>query len=266
MMVILLCLALQNPAALSREGAAAMRENRPKDAARAYRELIRLEPRVPQWRLNLGLALHTAGDLEAAVSELKAYLQANPAPGPAYWVLGIDQLKLGRACEAADALVLARKWRDSPELLAALADGAFRCKRYPEAAAYYAALGRKRDAARAHWLGAEYAKARALYAVLEAEFAADAAFQYEYGDTLLRIAPADAAIPHLEKARVLPEARASLGKAYAASSRWAEAVPLLEEGAKRDLSLLLPLSRAYQALGRTADAKRALDEYRAANP
>jgi predicted Zn-dependent protease len=185
-----------------------------------------------------------------------------PAPSGVHQILGIDQLKLGRACAAADSLSVARKWKATPEITAALADAAFGCKRYAEAALHYEALGRKRQAAKSRWLAADYAKARVLYAGLAAEHESDAAFAYEYGDTLLRIAGPAEALPYLEKARALPSGRAALGKALAALERWGEAVPLLEEASSSDGSLLLPLSRGYQALGRKEESARALAEFR----
>ena len=245
---------------LSQQGAQAMRENRYGDAVRAYRELVQQDPQTPQWRMNLGLALHSAGDAAGAVTAMQQYVKAMPAPAPAHWILGVNQLKLGQACAAADSLTAARRWRATPEITHALADALSACKRYPEAAIHYTALGRHRDAARAHWQAGEYSKARPLYARLAT--GTDPALHYEYGDTLLRIDTAAAALPHLEKAREIPAARAALAKAYIALERWSDAVPLLEEAARQDRTQWLPLSRAYQALGRTEDAARALADFK----
>jgi hypothetical protein len=73
---------------------------------------------------------------------------------------------------------------------------------------------------------------------------------------------AQAAIPWLERASSTVEGRAALGKAYAEAGRFLEAIPHLEEAVKADSDLLLPLSRAYKATGRAAEADRALSEYR----
>jgi predicted Zn-dependent protease len=91
---------------------------------------------------------------------------------------------------------------------------------------------------------------------------ADPNFAYEYGDTLLRSEGAEAALPYLERATSLIEGRAALGKAYVELGRFSEAIPQLEAAVSADPDLLLPLSRAYKASGRTADADRALSEYK----
>jgi predicted Zn-dependent protease len=264
MMTILFAALLvqQDVAGLAQAGAQAMREQRFTEAAGIFRRLAAQQPGLPQWRLNLGLALHSAGDVAAAVPELERYVKAVPAPSGAHWLLGVDQLKLGKSCAAADSLTVARRWRASREVSAALADACLACKRYAEAAAQFEGLGQTRQAARARWLGGEYSKARSLYAGLAAQHEDDAEFAYEYGDTLLRVESAAAALPFLERARALPSGRAALGKALVQLERWAEAVPLLEEASRQDGALLLPLSRAYQGAGRGEEAARALAEFR----
>jgi tetratricopeptide (TPR) repeat protein len=258
MTLLLLVLVAQD---LSQQGAQAMRESRFAEAAVVYRQLAKQQPGVPQWQMNLGLALHSAGDLPAAVRALERYTKLVPAPGAVHWILGVDQLKLQRGCAAADTLEKARRWRGSNEVVAALADACSACKRYAEAAGHYEALKRTREAARARWQAAEYTKAKALFGTLK-EW--DAAAHYEYGDTLLRLEETEKAIGHLQEAREIPAARAALGKALAQMERWVEAVPLLEEAARADASLLLPLSKAYAALGRKEEAAQALRAFQSA--
>lgn len=64
---------------LSEDGARAMREGRFADAERAYRHLVKSSPGIPQWQLNLGLALHSQGKPMEAISAFDVYLKAVPA-------------------------------------------------------------------------------------------------------------------------------------------------------------------------------------------
>jgi predicted Zn-dependent protease len=89
------------------------------------------------------------------------------------------------------------------------------------------------------------------------------------GDALLEQQQVDRAIPVLEQAanapHALPHARASLGRAYLQAGRYAEAVRHLEAAASDDPDgeTHLHLARAYQALQRADDARRAMAEYQA---
>jgi tetratricopeptide (TPR) repeat protein len=170
-------------------------------------------------------------------------------------VAGIDYLKLNEPCKAIAPL----KQTDRTDVLA---DAYYGCRRFPEAARLFASRKDLRSAARAWWQARDYSQAKPLYEAIAAQHAADPDFSWEYGDTLLRVEGAEAAIPWLERASQIVEGRAALGKAYVEAGRFEEAIPHLEESAKADPDLMLPLSRAYKATGRAAEADRALKEYR----
>jgi predicted Zn-dependent protease len=87
------------------------------------------------------------------------------------------------------------------------------------------------------------------------------------GDALVEDQQVERAIPVLEEAAKAPGAvaqtSASLGRAYVQAGRYAEAVPRLEAAASEDEDgeVHLQLARAYQALERADDARRAMAEY-----
>jgi tetratricopeptide (TPR) repeat protein len=81
---------------LSQQGAEAMRRGRFADAERIYRQLIKEHPDEIRLRMNLGLAMHSAGKYADALPEFQAFLKAHPEPGPAHLLLGTAQLKLRR--------------------------------------------------------------------------------------------------------------------------------------------------------------------------
>jgi predicted Zn-dependent protease len=88
-----------------------------------------------------------------------------------------------------------------------------------------------------------------------------------YGDALVEHQELEKAIPVLEAAvkanpGVLP-ARASLGRAYVQAGRYADALPHLEASAAVDETgdVHFQLARAYQALRRPDDARKAMAEY-----
>ena len=89
------------------------------------------------------------------------------------------------------------------------------------------------------------------------------------GDALLEQQQVDRAIPVLERAvrvpQPLPHARASLGRAYVQAGRYADAVPHLEAAAADDADgeVHLQLARAYQAVQRPDDARKAMAAYQA---
>ncbi len=278
MIFLLLLVQLQDPAMLSQQGAQAIREQRYAEAERIYRQLVKQDPANPAWHMNLGITLHSATRYAEAVPELQKFLLAKPAPGPIHLLLGLSRLKLSQACEAIAPLEKARLW-NAEQTLVELADAYYGCRRFSAAArTYEAALatrqqsppmtkqGVTRQAAHCYWEAREYADARRMYSLLATSLSDDVEFNYEYGDTLVRIAGPEAGLPYLSKAvakkpELLP-ARGEFGKALQALGRSGEAIPHLEEAAKADPMLLLPLSRAYRAAGRVSDADRTQTEYR----
>lgn len=260
---------------LSQEGARAMREKRFADAERIYRQLIQQVPNEPRLRMNLALALHSGAKYKEAIPEFQSFLKAVPQPGPAHLLLGLSYLKLNQSCPAIAPLEQARQWQASVQVLTELGDAYNGCKRYLLAAQTYQQAAKLQKApdprllritARAFWQGRDYASARPIFQGIEPKYQNEPEFHYEYGDTLARIDGAQSAIPYLRKAVAaapnLIAARGALGRALFDSGKAGEAIPHLEAAAPSDASLLLPLSRAYKAAGREADAAKAQAEYR----
>jgi tetratricopeptide (TPR) repeat protein len=239
---------------ISQQASRAMREGRFEEAERIYRQLVQKYPKNAGWHGNLGLALHSQNRFRDAVEALERSVRLRPSAGLSA-VLGIDYLKLNEPCNAIAPL-------ERTDRVEALADAYYACRRYPEAARLYSKLRKPRHAARAWWQARDYAQALPLYETLAPQVDDEPEFAWEYGDTLLRAQGVEAAIPWLERSAVLPQGRAALGKAYAEAGRFAEAIPHLEASVDLDRDLLLPLSRAYKATGRAADADRTLQEYR----
>jgi predicted Zn-dependent protease len=102
---------------------------------------------------------------------------------------------------------------------------------------------------------------------LNREHPADGPLLSMYGDALVQSQQLERAIPILENAvkaaADLLSARASLGRAYVQTGRYQEALSHLSAAAREDEDgdVHYQLARAYQALGRPADAKKAMAEY-----
>lgn len=279
MICLTFLLLAQDLASLSAEGAAAMRAKEYSAAAGVYRKLVTQDAANPMWRLNLGMALFYAADSAGAARALEEFLRARPQPGPAHLFLGVARLKLQQPCEAIAPLEAALQWPQRPQSRwTELADAYQGCKRWEPAAKAYAEAAKlepqdtrlARQAAHCWRLARRYELAKPLFAALAAEYENNAEFQFEYGDTLMRLEGAEAGLPWLQKAvamdAALLPAQAALGRAWLELNRPADAVPHLELAAPADPALLLPLSRAYRALGRAADAARSEAEYKARIP
>jgi predicted Zn-dependent protease len=95
----------------------------------------------------------------------------------------------------------------------------------------------------------------------------DAALLFMYGDALMQGQQVERAIPILERAAAAKDApaaaHAALGRAYMQVGRYGDALPHLAIGVKddQDGDTHLQLARAFQALGRPADAQKAMAEY-----
>ena len=267
----------QDLAALSGQGAAAMREKRYPDATRVYRTLTEKDAANPMWRLNLGMALFYAGGHADAATELSAFLRTRPQPGPAHLFLGVSWLKLQQPCQAIAPLEVALRWPKRPQSRwTELADAYQGCKRWEPAAKAYAEAARLepkdlrlvRQNAHCWRMARRYELARPVFASLESSYRDNAEFAFEYGDTLMRLEGAAAGLPWLQRAvaseSALLPAQSALGRALMELDRPADAVPYLEAATKEDPALLLPLSRAYRALQRLDDAAQAEAAYKAA--
>lgn len=274
MIIFAALLLLQDLAVLSSQASQAMREKRFADAAQIYRRIAVQDPANPMWRFNLGLALSSGGEYQAALAELNVFLKARPEPGPGHLLVGLAKLKIDQPCEAIEPLEKARQWQASAMVLTELGDANQGCQRWEAAAGAYQAAAKvapkdtrlARQAAHCWWMARQYDKARPLFASVADGFAEDAEFQYEFGDTLMRVQGAAAGLPRLERAVAaapgLLAARGALGRALMELKRPADAIPHLEAAAPQDPALLMPLSQAYKAAGRAEDAARALTEYK----
>ena len=275
--MIALCLLLlaEDIAVLSSEGAAAMRSRKYPEAVRAYQALVTQDAANPSWRLNLGMALFYAADLAGAARALEDFIRAKPQPGPGHLFLGVSRLKLQQPCEAIAPLEAALEWPQRPQSRwAELADAYQGCQRWEPAAKAYAEAAKLdpkeprllRQSAHCWRVARRYEAAQPLFASLAGQYAGDAEFQFEYGDTLVRLNGAEAGLPWLEKSVAIdPEllpAQAALGRALLELGRAADAVPHLELAAKADPAALLALSRALRALGRAAEAAQAETGYK----
>lgn len=266
----------QDIAALSREGAAAMQSQKYPEAVRAYQALVSQDAANPMWRLNLGMALFYAADPAGAASALENFIRAKPQPGAGHFFLGVSRLKLQQFCEAIAPLEAALEWPQRPQSRwTELADAYQGCKRWEQAAKAYAEAAKLdpkdlrllRQNAHCWRMARRYDLAKPLFASLTGGYEGNVEFQFEYGDTLMRLEGAEAGLPWLEKSAAgdptfLP-ARAALGRALLELSRPVDAVPHLELAAKADPAALLALSRALRALGRGAEAAQAEAGYRA---
>lgn len=84
----------------SQRGKELMAAGRYTEAVPVYRELVAAMPGNPGLLANLGMALHLAGEDEAAVAPLQAALRLEPGSLPANLFLGAANLRLGRAAAA----------------------------------------------------------------------------------------------------------------------------------------------------------------------
>src|SRR5882724_454419 len=119
-----------------------------------YRELNQAVPNNPGLMLNLGMALHMAGEERKAIPQLEAAVKLDPSLTPAWLFLGAARLKLGRPSTAVEALkIVLRLQPDHRDALAMLAATSLSLGRAAQAAEHYkklADLDPKRSAA---WYG-----------------------------------------------------------------------------------------------------------------
>jgi tetratricopeptide (TPR) repeat protein len=274
--IFVLFVLVQDLSALSSQGASAMRARKFEQAASLYRELTDKDADNPMWRMNLGMALAYGRQHPEAVRELSAFVQVRPQPGPAHFLLGLSLLKMEKSCEATAPLETAQRWAARPNTIWVELGDAYRgCRRWESAAKAYSQAARltpqdrrlARQMARCWWLARRYDQAKPAYQSIEAAFRSEPEFLFEYGDTLARLEGAAAGLPLLERSvtanPALLAARAALGRAFMDLDQPGEAVPHLEMAAAEDVSVLLPLSKAYRILGRSAEAARVEAEYKA---
>ncbi len=82
------------------QGATALREGRPADAERSFRNAVRLDPTLPEAHLDLGLVLGRTGKSEEGIDELRKALELNPRLDSAHLFLGVFLYQTGRIEDA----------------------------------------------------------------------------------------------------------------------------------------------------------------------
>src|SRR5436190_18006238 len=99
------CLAQSDDFAVkSRRAKELMAEGRFVQAVPLYRELNQAVPNNPGLLLNLGMALHMAGDERKSIPQLESAVKLDPNLAPAWLFLGAARLQLGKVPAAVEAL------------------------------------------------------------------------------------------------------------------------------------------------------------------
>ena len=93
-----------NLAAKSRRAKEFMAEGKFTEAIPLYRELNQSVPNNPGLLLNLGMALHMAGDERKSIPHLEAAVKLDPKLAPAWLFLGAARLQLGQTPAAIEAV------------------------------------------------------------------------------------------------------------------------------------------------------------------
>src|SRR2546422_10598103 len=112
---LLLCLVsfLAQSSSSNQSGDLALKSQRAKEfmaqgkfaeAIPLYRELNQAIPNNPGLMLNLGMALHMAGDERNSIPQLEAAVKLDPKRAPAWLFLGAARLQLGKVPAAVEAL------------------------------------------------------------------------------------------------------------------------------------------------------------------
>ena len=150
--ILLLCLLsiLARSSAFAQSDDLALKSERAKDlmaegkfayAIPLYIELNQAVPNNPGLMLNLGMALHMAGEERKAVAELEADVKLDPNLAPAWLFLGAARLQLGKAPAAVEALkMVLRLQPEHPGALEMLAGALLSLDRAGEAAELYRKL------------------------------------------------------------------------------------------------------------------------------
>lgn len=94
----------------------ALRANQPNVAARAYEEVLKLDPDNVEARANLGVVAMSTGNWSKAAENLEAALKLQPAQNKVQALLGLCLLHLGRTAEARELLTTAVPGLESSKL------------------------------------------------------------------------------------------------------------------------------------------------------
>ena len=82
------------------QGQIALRENRPEEAAQAYRAVLKIDPVNVEARANLGIVAMARGRWTEAAEELERALKLRPSHGKVQALLGLCKVHLGRLEDA----------------------------------------------------------------------------------------------------------------------------------------------------------------------
>ncbi len=124
------------------------------EAIPLYRELNEVVPNNPGLLLNLGMALHMAGEERKAVPQLEAAVKLDPELAPAWLFLGAARLQLGKTLAAVEAFkVVLRLQPDHPDALEMLGAALLSIGRAGEAAEQYRKLADLYPGSSKAWYG-----------------------------------------------------------------------------------------------------------------
>lgn len=131
-----------------------MAEGKFADAVPLYRELNLAVPNNPGLLLNLGMALHMAGEEHKSIPQLEAAVKLDPKLAPAWLFLGAARLQLGQAPAAIQAVqTVLRLQPDHPGALEILAAALLSLDRAAEAAEQYRKLADVDPESASAWYG-----------------------------------------------------------------------------------------------------------------
>jgi tetratricopeptide (TPR) repeat protein len=134
-------LAAQDPAVKAQRAKELMGAGKFQEAAAIYEELVREIPGNPGLLMNLGMALHMAGEDRKAIPHLAAAVKQQPQMVPAQLFLGASYLRIGEPVKAISHLEsVVRAQPAYGEARHLLADALFAAKRLEEAALQYRTL------------------------------------------------------------------------------------------------------------------------------
>jgi predicted Zn-dependent protease len=151
--------AQEDPAIKAQRAKALMGAGKFLEAAVLYEQLVREIPENPGLLMNLGMALHMAGDDRKAIPHLVAAVKLQPQMIPAQLFLGASYLRTGEPASAIPHLenvVTAQPGYDEARRM--LADALFAARRLEQAATHYRKLAESasRDPQIWHALGRIY--------------------------------------------------------------------------------------------------------------
>jgi tetratricopeptide (TPR) repeat protein len=141
-------------AAKSQRAKEFMAEGKFADAVPLYRELNLAVPNNPGLLLNLGMALHMAGEEHTSIPQLEAAVKLDPKLVPAWLFLGAARLQLGQAPSAIQAVqTVLRLQPDHGGALEILAAALLSLGRLAEAAEQYRKLADINPQSAPAWYG-----------------------------------------------------------------------------------------------------------------